>query len=293
MYESFFGLHEPAFSLNSDPRFLWLSETHEEGLSALCYGIARRKGFLMLTGEVGTGKTTLLRAALDRLPSDLLDVPEVAVVTNTAELGPLDLLKLACAEFGIGGPQLVLHQALQTKADYLIALNAFLMDRQRAGLTSVLVIDEAQNLSLTALEQVRLLSNLEAGSEKLLQIVLMGQPELRRKLSDPRLRQLRQRIAVEHHLEPLSPSEVLPYLRHRIEVAGGRYERIFAIGAEPSFIEFSSGCPRLINLLADKCLLSAYAKNLRPVVPALVELKAKELSAWRFRPPGELRPRRA
>jgi general secretion pathway protein A len=292
MYESFFGLHEPAFSLSSDPRFLWLSDTHQEGLSALCYGISRRKGFLMLTGEVGTGKTTLLRAAVDRLPADLLDVPEVAVVTNTAELGPLDLLKLACAEFGIGGPQLALHQPLQSKADYLIALHAFLMDRQRAGLTCVLVIDEAQNLSLTALEQVRLLSNLEAGPEKLLQIVLMGQPELRRKLSDPRLRQLRQRIAVEHHLEALGPSEVLPYLRHRIEVAGGCYERIFAIGAEPAFIEFSSGCPRLINLLADKCLLSAYAKNLRPIVPALVELKAKELAAWRFRPPAELRPRR-
>ena len=292
MYESFFGLHEPAFSLNANPRFLWLSETHQEGLSALCYGITRRKGFLMLTGEVGAGKTTLLRAALDRLPADLLDVPEVAVVTNTAELGPLDLLKLVCAELGIGGPQLVVQQPLQTKADYLIALNAFLIDRLRAGLTSVLVIDEAQNLSLTTLEQVRLLSNLETGSEKLLQIVLTGQPELRRKLSDPRLRQLRQRIAVEHHLEALSPSEVLPYLRHRIEVAGGRYERVFAIGAEPAFIEFSSGCPRLINLLADKCLLSAYAKNMRPVVPALVELKAKELSAWRFHPPDELRPRR-
>jgi general secretion pathway protein A len=293
MYESFFGLHEPAFSLNPDPRFLWLSETHQEGLSAVCYGISRRKGFLMLTGEVGSGKTTLLRAALDRLPADLLDVPEVALVSNTAELGPLDLLKLACAEFGIGGPHLPLHQVLQSKADYLIALHAFLMDRYRAGLTCVLVIDEAQNLSLTALEQVRLLSNLEVGSGKLLQIVLTGQPELRRKLADPRLRQLRQRIAVEHHVEALSPADVLPYLRHRVEVAGGRYERIFAIGAEPAFIEFSSGCPRLINLLADKCLLAAYAKDMRPVVPALVELKAKELSAWRFRPPAELRPRRA
>ena len=292
MYEAFFGLHEPAFSLNADPRFLWLSETHQEGLSALCYGISRRKGFLMLTGEVGTGKTTLLRAALDRLPADLLDVPEVAVVTNTAELGPLDLLKLTCAELRIGGPQLPLYQPLETKADYLIALHAFLVDRHRAGLVTVLVIDEAQNLSLTTLEQVRLLSNLETSSEKLLQIVLLGQPELRRKLSDPRLRQLRQRIAVDHHVEPLGPQEVLPYLRHRVQVAGGRYERVFAIGAEPTFIEFSSGCPRLLNLLADKVLLSAYAKNMRPVVPALVELKAKELAAWRFRPPVERRARR-
>jgi general secretion pathway protein A len=285
MYEAFFGLHEPAFSLNPDPRFLWLSETHQEGLSAVCYGISRHKGFLMLTGEVGTGKTTLLRAALDRVPADFLDIPEAAIVTNTAELGPLDLLKLVCAELRIGSPQP--GSPPPTKADYVIALNAFLMDRQRAGLTTVLVIDEAQNLSLTTLEQVRLLSNLETRSEKLLQIVLIGQPELRKKLSDPRLRQLRQRIAVAHHLEPLSPPEVLPYLRHRIEVAGGRYERIFAGGAETAFLEFSSGCPRLVNLLADKVLLSAYARSMRPVVPALVELKAKELAAWCFRPPAE------
>ncbi len=271
MYESFFGLREPAFSLAPDPRFLWLSETHEEGLAALCYGITRRKGFMLLTGEVGTGKTTLLRAALDRIPADT----EVALVMNTSDLSPLDLLRLVANEFRLEG-------TFQSKVDYIISLNRFLLGQLEAGLNSVLIIDEAQNLDARLLEEVRLLSNLETDTEKLLQIVLTGQPELRRKLADPNLRQLRQRVAIEHHVQPLRPNEVAPYLRHRIEVAGGSYEEILLPGADACFHDFSSGCPRLMSLLADRVLLSAFAKQIRPIPAALVEAKAKEMDASRL-----------
>lgn len=270
MYEAFFGLQELPFSLTPDPRFLWPSETHQEGLATLYYGIARRKGFVLLTGEVGAGKTTLLRATLESLSQDV----EVALVLNTADLSPLDLLKLIAAEYGLRGP-------FETKADYIIALNSFLLERLRAGLNTVLIIDEAQNLEMKALEEVRLLSNLETETEKLLQIVLTGQPELHRKLADPALRQLRQRIALEHHVEALRPHEVSSYLDHRIATAGGCCQEIFAGGAEPIFFEFSRGCPRLVNLLGDRVLLSAYAQQVRLVPVALVEQKAKELLAAR------------
>ncbi len=270
MYESFFGFREPAFSLAPDPRFLWPSETHEEGLAALVYGIARRKGFMLLTGEVGTGKTTLLRAALDRIPSDT----ETALVMNTADLSPLDLLKLVAVEFRLEGP-------FDSKVDYIIALNRFLLEQLRAGMNTVLIIDEAQNLDPILLEEVRLLSNLETDTEKLLQIVLTGQPELRQKLAHPSLRQLRQRVAIEHHIQPLGPGDVMHYLAHRIHVAGGRFEDVFAPGAESTFYHFSGGCPRLLSLLADRVLLSAFARQIRPIPPALVEAKAKEMVAAR------------
>ena len=268
MYESFFGLHEPAFSLTPDPRFLWPSDTHEEGLGALCYGIESRRGFLLLTGEVGAGKTTLLRAALERLP----DETDTALILNTAGLGPVDLLKLILRELGIEGP-------LSTKADYVIALNAFLLERLADGRNVVLIIDEAQNLDRAALEEVRLLSNLETDTQKLLQIVLTGQPELRATLSEPALRPLRQRIALEHHVESLLPEEIRAYLKHRIHVAHGRYERVFGPGVEKVFFEFSRGCPRLINLLADRVLLAAYGKDLRPVSAEFVEQKARSMAA--------------
>jgi general secretion pathway protein A len=274
MYESFFGLREPAFSLAPDPRFLWLSDTHEEGLAALVYGISRRKGFMLLTGEVGTGKTTLLRAALDQIPSDT----EVALVMNTAELTPTDLLRLIAAEFQLPGP-------FQSKVDYIISLNRFLLEQLERGLNTVLIIDEAQNLDATLLEEVRLLSNLETDTEKLLQIVLTGQPELRQKLAATNLRQLRQRVAIEHHVQPLRQEDVGSYLRHRIEIAGGRLEDVFEAGVESIFFEFSEGCPRLMSLLADRVMLAAFGKQLRPVPTVLVERKAKEMAAARLPSP--------
>ena len=269
MYESFFGLRELPYSLTPDPRFLWLSETHEEGLAALCYGITRRKGFILLTGEVGAGKTTLLRAALERLPEGT----ETALLLNTADLSPVDLLKLIAAEFGIDVP------GASSKADYLIALNRFLLERLAGGENTVLVIDEAQNLSLAALEVVRLLSNLETDTAKLLQIVLTGQPELRGKLAAHELRQLRQRIAIEHHVEALRPEEVGPYLRHRVEVAGGKFEELFEPGVEAIFYRASGGCPRLISLLADRSLLAAFSRQKRPVPREIIESKAVQIAS--------------
>jgi general secretion pathway protein A len=268
MYESFFELREPPFALTPDPRFLWPSETHQEGLSGLVYGITRRKGFLLLTGEVGAGKTTLLRAALDQLPPQT----EVALVMNTAGLAPLDLFKLIATELRIG-------ERPQSKVDYVIALNAYLLERLRSGQNTVLIIDEAQNLDAPLLEEVRLLSNLETDTEKLIQIVLTGQPELKEKLCTRELRQLRQRIAVEHHVQALGPAEVAPFLAHRIAVAGGNYADVFGRGVEPIFHAFSRGIPRLMCLLADRVMLSAFAKQLRPIPPALVEAKAKEMEA--------------
>ncbi len=271
MYEAFFGFRELPFSLTPDPRFLWMSETHEEGLAALYYGITRRKGFILLTGEVGAGKTTLLRAVLERIPPET----ETALVFNTAGLGSIDLLKLILTEYGLSaGPG-------ASKADHLIALNKYLLGRLARGHNTVLVIDEAQNLGAEALEEVRLLSNLETDTEKLLQIVLTGQPELLDRLADPSLRQLRQRIAIEHHVESLQPDEVGAYLRHRVEVAGGKYEGIFAPGLEPVFYAASLGCPRLLSLLADRSLLASYSRQSRPVPRAIVESKAREIAARR------------
>ena len=229
MYESFFGLRELPFSLTPDPRFLWLSDTHEEGLATLVYGITRNKGFLLLTGEVG---------------------------------------------FCIEG-------RFESTADYLIAINRMLLERLRTGRNTVLIIDEAQNLDSATLEEVRLLSNLETDTTKLMQIVLTGQPELIRKLASPQLRQLRQRIAIEHHMEPLTPEQVHPYLAHRIEVAGGRYDEIFEPGVENVFYWFSQGCPRLISLLADRVLLSAYSKQIAPISADFVEVKAKSMETTR------------
>jgi general secretion pathway protein A len=274
MYESFFGLRELPFSLTPDPRFLWLSETHEEGLAALCYGITRRKGFILLTGEVGAGKTTLLRAALERIPEGT----ETALILNTADLSPVDLLKLIAAEFGLAPTG-------EGKADILIALNRFLLERLASGLNTVLVIDEAQNLSLSALEEVRLLSNLETDTAKLLQIVLTGQPELRDKLAAHELRQLRQRIAIEHHVDALRADEVADYLRHRVDVAGGKYEDLFERDLEPIFHRASLGCPRLISLIADRSLLAAYSKQTKPVPREIVERKAAQI-ATATRPPA-------
>jgi general secretion pathway protein A len=270
MYESFFGLHESPFSLTPDPRFLWLSETHQEGLAALVYGITRRKGFMLLTGEVGTGKTTLLRAALSQIPPNT----DTALVLNTIDLSPRDLLKLIAAEFGLQGQ-------FDSTADYLIALNRMLLERLQHGRNTVLIIDEAQNLDVETLEEIRLLSNLETDTEKLMQIVLTGQPELIKKLGHTELRQLRQRIAIEHHMDPLRPDEMASYLEHRLRVAGGEYSEVFEPGVEPIFYWFSQGCPRLISLLADRVLLAAYSKGTRPIDANFVEEKAKSMSASR------------
>ena len=270
MYERFFGLSEAPFSLAPDPRVLWQSETHEEALATLLYGITRRKGFLLLTGDAGVGKTTLLRAALEELPRDVA----VAFVLNTHELLPDDLLEMVVREFG-------LRDQLHTRVDRLYAMADFLVDCRRQGRNVVLIVDEAQNLSAESLEEVRLLSNYETLSEKLLQIVLCGQPELLETLDLPALRPLRQRIALEYHVEPLVEFEVHYYLTHRIAMAGGRYDDVFKLGAEQLFHAFSRGYPRTLNVLADRVLLAAYARKLRPVTLEFLSEQLESLARAR------------
>ena len=272
MYLSFFGLHEKPFAITPDPRYLFLSERHSEALAHLVYGVTEAGGFMQLTGEVGTGKTTIIRSLLARTPANA----EVALILNPRVNAPEFLLTL-CEELGIGVPD----SAVGSIKDLVDILSRYLLRAHAAGRRVVLVVDEAQNLALDTLEQIRLLSNLETDTAKLMQIVLTGQPELIRKLSSPSLRQLRQRIAIEHHMEPLTQAQVQPYHAHRIDVAGGRFAEIFTPGVERVFYWFSQGCPRLISLLADRVLLSAYSKQLCPITPDFVELKAKSMSATR------------
>jgi general secretion pathway protein A len=277
MYESYFCLPEPAFSPTPDPRFLWLSGTHEEGLAALRYGIARDAGFILLTGGIGAGKTTLLRAALRSLSQGAGHATVAALVLSTTGLTSPDLVKLIAAEYRLGVDS-------KGVGDLVVALRAFLLARHRSGWRTVLVIDEAQTLQPEIFEELRLLSNLQAETEGLLQVVLTGPPELRERLALPSLRRLRERIAVDHHVDPLQPGEIGPYLRHRIGVAGGRYEKIFAAGADLAFAAFCCGCPRMINLLADRVLLAAYARQRRPISAGFVARRARELAAARAAP---------
>ena len=266
MYDAFFGFREPPFALSPDPQFLWLSDTHQEALSALYYGITSRAGFILLTGEVGAGKTTILRACLDHLPHGTV----TAMVFNTADIGPNDLLTLVLADLGI-------RERGPTKSEKLISLHEYLLRQLEAQTNIVVVIDEAQNLSEETLEEVRLLSNFETDKAKLLQLVLTGQPELLDKLATPQLRQLRQRIVVDHHVDYLKAEEIGPYLRHRVARAGADFDHVFEAGCELEFHSATRGCPRLLNLLAHKALLAAYTQQIRPVPRALVRSKRNSL----------------
>jgi general secretion pathway protein A len=279
MYLTFFGFREKPFNLTPDPKFLYLNASYREALAALRYGINERKGFVSLIGEAGTGKTTLLRRLLAELGPD---VRSVLILNPAVDFD--ELLVFILTDLGHppppGTPKLQLLQAL----------NAELLDTLARGGNVVVLIDEAQDLSIPVLEELRLLSNLETATDKLLQIVLTGQPELRDLLAGPELAPLRQRIALEHHIERLRPEEIGPYLRHRIEVAGARFEDLFLPGSEEVFYAFSAGCPRLVNLLADRALLAGFSRQERPVKPALLERKAKEMAEQQARNP--LDPRR-
>jgi general secretion pathway protein A len=259
MYLQFYGLRETPFGPTPDPKFLFQSTRHREALAQLVYGVRERKGFIVLTGEIGTGKTTLLRTLLARLDRDT----HVAYIHNSA-LGIEGLLEYMLQDWGV-------KSTATTHAQRLFELNEFLIDQHRQGLSPVLVIDEAQNLSATTLEAVRLLSNFETSSQKLMQILLVGQPELRDTLNSPELRQLKQRIGLRCHIGPLSPEETRLYIRHRLRVAGATDSGIFTDAAIQRITEYSEGTPRVVNIVCDHCLLSGFADSKRRIDTGVVD----------------------
>ena len=268
MYTSFFGLNEKPFSITPDPRYLFLSERHGEALAHLVYGVTESGGFIQLTGEVGTGKTTLVRSLLlNRMPENA----EVAVVLNP-QLSVVEFLATICEELHIA----VTHNKGSVKA-LTDALNRHLLEAHARGRRTILIVDEAQNLAPAVLEQVRLLTNLETAKQKLLQIILIGQEELRDLLARNDLRQLAQRITARYHLEPLSREETKRYVEHRLKVAGALGE-VFDRGAMKEVFRLSQGVPRLVNVICDRALLGAYARETRPVTARLVREAASEVS---------------
>jgi general secretion pathway protein A len=275
MYTSFFGLNEKPFAITPDPRYLFLSERHGEALAHLVYGVTESGGFIQLTGEVGTGKTTLVRSLLlNRMPENA----NVAVVLNP-QLSVIEFLATICEELHIE----VLHNRGSVKA-LTDALNEHLLGAHAQGRRTILVVDEAQNLSPAVLEQVRLLTNLETSKQKLLQIILIGQPELRELLARNDLRQLAQRITARYHLEPLSREETASYVEHRLKVAGSLGE-VFGSGAKNEVFRLSQGVPRLINVICDRALLGAYAQESRRVTARLIRQAAAEVKGQFERSP--------
>ncbi len=270
MYESYFGLKEKPFSIAPDPRYMYLSESHEEALAHLLFGLQQGGGFVQLTGEVGTGKTTLIRALLEQMPEDV----NLALVFNP-KLSPLEFVAAICDELRV--PYEQESATLKTLTD---SLYEKLLENYNEGRRTVLIIDEAQALSVDVLEQVRLLTNLETTREKLLQIILIGQPELRSTLSREDLRQLAQRVTDIYHLEPLNLLEVRNYLIHRLTIAGAR-KLLFKEPAVKAVYRYSGGIPRIINEIADKALLAAYAKE-RPLADkSMVDQAAEQVLSSR------------
>jgi type II secretory pathway predicted ATPase ExeA len=265
MYHRYFGLRENPFNVNPDPRYLYLTRQTQESLAGLTYGIQNRKGFILLTGEVGTGKTTLLNRLLDWLRGQRV---ATAFIFNS-RLNVTQLFDFMMAEFEIPCES-------RDKSQVLMRLNHWLLDRYRAGETAVLIVDEAQNLSSELLEEIRLLTNLETSTEKLLQIVLTGQPELEERLKLPQLRQLRQRVTLRCKTAPLTLEETFGYIAERLRIAGANCEPIFSKEAIQAVHTYSRGIPRVVNLLCEHSLINAYVESLRPVPAQLVEEVARE-----------------
>jgi type II secretory pathway predicted ATPase ExeA len=265
MYKSFYGLKENPFNVNPDPRYLLLTHQIEEALTGLMYGLQTRKGFITLTGEVGTGKTTLVNRLLDWLHHRRA---RTAFLFNS-RMNSSQLFDFILAEFDIQCDS-------KSKSQQLMKLNHWLLDRYRAGETVVLIIDEAQNLTFPVLEEIRLLTNLETATEKLLQIVLSGQPELEEKLKLPELRQLRQRIMLRCKTTPLTKEQTQEYIEERLRIAGANSAPIFSPAAMDMVHLYSLGVPRVINLLCEHSLVNGFVDQQRPIGPKIVEDVARE-----------------
>jgi general secretion pathway protein A len=265
MYKSYFGLKENPFNVNPDPRYLFLTKQIEEALTGLMYGIQTKKGFITLTGEVGTGKTTLVNRLLDWLHQRRT---KTAFLFNS-RMNSNQLFDFILAEFEI-------TCETRSKSQQLLKLNQWLLERFRAGETAVLVVDEAQNLTYPVLEEIRLLTNLETSTEKLLQIVLSGQPELEEKLKLPQLRQLRQRITLRCKTAPLTKEQTHDYIIERLRIAGAAGAPIFSQEAMETVHLYSLGIPRVVNLLCEHSLVNAFVEQQRPVMSKIVEEVARE-----------------
>src|SRR5579863_1116821 len=265
MYKEFYGLKANPFNVNPDPRYLFLTRHTEEALACLTYGIQSRKGFVLLTGEVGTGKTTLVNKLLEWLR---LQQVATAFVFNS-RLDVPQFLDYMMADFGIPCDS-------KAKSQILLRLYNWLLDRYRAGETAVLIVDEAQNLSDEVLEEIRMLTNLETFTEKLLQIVLVGQPELEQKLKQPQLRQLRQRLTLRAKTHPLTLDETKAYVQQRLRIAGSNGQQIFDPESLVSIHRYANGIPRVINLLCEHCLVSAFVDQQKVILPAVVDGVARD-----------------
>jgi general secretion pathway protein A len=275
MYTSFFGLGEKPFAITPDPRYLFMSERHAEALAHLLYGITEAGGFIQLTGEVGTGKTTIVRSLLERMPGHA----DVAVILNP-QLTPVEFVLTICEELGI----FMRDEDTASIKDLVDLLNRRLLEAHARGRRVVVMVDEAQTLSPATLEQVRLLTNLETGSQKLLQIILIGQPELREALDRVELRQLAQRITGRYHLAPLSRSETAAYVNHRMKVAGATVE-VFTGAALREVHRLSGGVPRIINVICDRALLGAFTQEQHHIGAGMIREAASEVYGRSFNPP--------
>jgi general secretion pathway protein A len=274
MYERFYYLNEKPFKITPDPRFLFWSEGHKEALARLRYGVEERKGFVVITGEVGTGKTTLLQALLARLKDNI----HYAIIANPG-MRVDDFLYFIGDRFGL------LVEPF-SKAQFLLKFSDFLHKSARQGKYVLLIVDEAHKLSVELLEEIRLLSNLETAEEKLLNIFLVGQPELNQKLTYPSLLPLRQRICASYHLLPLSREDVGEYLKRRLLVAGAKFSNLFKPGAVRAIYKYTRGYPRAINILADQALLTGFVRGKKEINTGIIREASKDLSL-----PGERRPR--
>lgn len=277
MYLSYFGLTEPPFSIAPDPRYLYMSQRHQEALAHLLYGVKAGGGFVLLTGEVGAGKTTVCRCLLEQIPESC----DVAYVFNPKQT-VLELLSSICKELHIVCPF-----GNSSAKVFVDCINDYLLTAHAKGRHTVLIIDEAQNLSADVLEQMRLLTNLETSQHKLLQIILLGQPELAEMLVRPELRQLAQRIIARYHLDPLAKNEVAAYVQHRLAVSGTQ-KQLFPNALMPLLHRLSGGIPRLINVLCDRALLGAYVQNKERVTRAILQQAAREVLPPADKPQGKL-----